>query len=732
MKSKKVNHKKSAAQAMVEFAIALPILLMLAYGILETGRFLFLYSTVVTASRQAVRYGTATGSGTGTAHRYWDCDGIRQAANNAGYLGDFDFITIENDDGPGTTPNPYCIDPNNPIDDTFIPSTLNTDRLVVTVTEQFTPIVPNLVPFVTRAITATSARTILVSVNIAVTAPAGAGPGGGGDLSITISASPTTFTTLGETITYTYLVTNTATSGDINTPIVITGNIGSVSCAGEPSVLTPGASFTCSGTYQITQADLDLGQVDNNATATAGGSSDSDLETITATQSPALTLTKDSDIQASAIVNTVITYTYTLTNNGNVTLTSPYDINDSKINDSAISCPASGDIAPGSSIPCQGTYTIKNPDITAGTVTNTATATAYFGATLITSNPATKIVYTPAVYLTVNTSTPTVNAVGQVITYTYILKNNTANNIQAPYTVSDNRSPNEACVGTTSPMPSNGTSGTTCTGTYTVTQADLDTGSVLVSNVVATAIKSTNPAAGSTLTSNSVTVNVGVTQNPGLSLSLSANPTTATTLGDIVNYTYTLTNTGNVTLTTPSVTDDKLSNETCADTSPLAPGATRNCTGTYTITQADLDAGSVINQATASAILGASTVTSNPASATVTTYVGPRLTLVITSNPPSWTGSGQILTFTYTLKNTGSVVLASPYSGTSNIAGAGDCSAASATIPVGGNTACIGFYTTTATDLTNGSVTNTATATAMDGAATVTSNNASVTVPVTP
>ena len=43
MKSKKFARSKNKAQAMVEFAIALPILLMLLYGILEAGRLLFLY-----------------------------------------------------------------------------------------------------------------------------------------------------------------------------------------------------------------------------------------------------------------------------------------------------------------------------------------------------------------------------------------------------------------------------------------------------------------------------------------------------------------------------------------------------------------------------------------------------------------------------------------------------------------------------------------------------------------
>src|ERR687898_3659473 len=96
MKLKKSVHGKSSAQAMVEFAIALPILLLLLYGILEAGRLLFIYSTIVTASRQAVRYGSATGQGldytaqggpdnTGIP-RYQDCFGFRLAAQRVDFL----------------------------------------------------------------------------------------------------------------------------------------------------------------------------------------------------------------------------------------------------------------------------------------------------------------------------------------------------------------------------------------------------------------------------------------------------------------------------------------------------------------------------------------------------------------------------------------------------------------------------------------------------------------------
>src|SRR5207247_1134139 len=81
-----------------------------------------------------------------------------------------------------------------------------------------------------------------------------------------------------------------------------------------------------------------------------------------------------------------------------------------------------------------------------------------------------------------------------------------------------------------------------------------------------------------------------------------------------ITYTYTITNSSNVTLAGPfSVTDDKLGTFACG-TGPLAPGAPTSCTKTHTITQADLDAGSITNTATASG----NGATSAPASATVT------------------------------------------------------------------------------------------------------------------
>lgn len=176
----KFQRGKSAAQAMVEFAIALPILLLMLYGILEAGRFIFIYSTVVTASRQAVRYGSATGEGSNIGvPRYQDCAGIREAARRADYLNAFDDedVLIQWDTGPGTTLNTICDGSPLPDTDVWTPSGGNTSRLNVTIEGDFNPIVPKIVPFIARTeangnpVRGESARTILVSVEIVVTVP---------------------------------------------------------------------------------------------------------------------------------------------------------------------------------------------------------------------------------------------------------------------------------------------------------------------------------------------------------------------------------------------------------------------------------------------------------------------------------------------------------------------------------------------------------------------------------
>ena len=82
-------------------------------------------------------------------------------------------------------------------------------------------------------------------------------------------------------------------------------------------------------------------------------------------------------------------------------------------------------------------------------------------------------------------------------------------------------------------------------------------------------------------------------QAPALSITKVATEESFDAVGDVIHYTIVATNTGNVTLTTVTVTDPQVTGLVCtpANGSSLAPGAAMTCTATHTVTQADLDAG---------------------------------------------------------------------------------------------------------------------------------------------
>jgi uncharacterized repeat protein (TIGR01451 family) len=149
----------------------------------------------------------------------------------------------------------------------------------------------------------------------------------------------------------------------------------------------------------------------------------------------------------------------------------------------------------------------------------------------------------------------------------------------------------------------------TCTATYTLTQADVDN-SPLVNTATATG---TPPSGAAPITSAPSTASQALDQTASLSLTKPGLPTDTTGdgkigAGDSITWTFTVTNTGLVTLTNVSVTDPAAGNVTC-DTTTLAPGGATQCSADelYTITTADAAAGGVHNQATADAECGCPT-----------------------------------------------------------------------------------------------------------------------------
>ena len=135
---------------------------------------------------------------------------------------------------------------------------------------------------------------------------------------------------------------------------------------------------------------------------------------------------------------------------------------------------------------------------------------------------------------------------------------------------------------------------------------------------------------------------------PALSLVKTATPTTYSKVGDVIAYSYLVTNSGNVTLYGITVVDDKAT-VTCPDTSGgLAPLGAINCTASYTIVAADITAGSVTNTAYATD----GTTQSKPDSETVTfVNIPPDISVTKTANPTSVPESGGNVTFTFVVTN---------------------------------------------------------------------------------
>jgi uncharacterized repeat protein (TIGR01451 family) len=138
-----------------------------------------------------------------------------------------------------------------------------------------------------------------------------------------------------------------------------------------------------------------------------------------------------------------------------------------------------------------------------------------------------------------------------------------------------------------------------------------------------------------------------------LSILKSATPGYFAAVGDIITYTITSTNTGFTTLTGVTVSDPMLPSLICVPAVPatLAPGASVSCSAIYTITQADLDRGSVPNSACAT-----SAQTPTPVCDSVTVR---EITLDVlkTADDLSIPAGGQDVTFTFTVTNTSAVPL---------------------------------------------------------------------------
>lgn len=528
-------------------------------------------------------------------------------------------------------------------------------------------------------------------------------------LTVTKQASPSTFASAGEPITFTVVVANTATKTLSN--VTVSDPMVSLTCSPSTPVtaLSPGQQITCSGTYRTSQADVDAGAFTNTATATgtdpagksvtAGGSA-----TITSKAAAGLKVTKTAFPSSFSRVGEKITFNVVATNTGAQTL-ADVTVKDPQI---TLGCTPSTPVkalASGAKVRCTGTYTTTQADLDAGSITNTATGTAK-------KPDGDKITEAATAEVTANTSSslavakivsPTTYAnVGDVLTYTVVVTN-TGTTSLSNVTVADPKA-SLTCSPST-PVATLAPAATiTCSGEYAVNQADIDS-----SSVTNTATATGTDPSGKTVQGEGKARAGGPVQKPSLYVSKTMSPSTFSQVGQKLAVTIIATNVGNVTLTNVRVVDTKAT-ITCSPATPvpaLAPGGVITCNGTYTVTQADMDAGRIDNIGTGAAKDDAGETVRDASDASVPAVAASPSLSLTKSAKPATAVKGQQVTYTFKVTNTGNVTISKIAIDDQILSKAPSCP--KSRLESGQSMTCTATYTVTKKDEKRGFVLNTAT-----------------------
>jgi uncharacterized repeat protein (TIGR01451 family)/LPXTG-motif cell wall-anchored protein len=499
------------------------------------------------------------------------------------------------------------------------------------------------------------------------------------ELSVELSSSTTSFRHPGDAIDYSITVTNIGNvvlDNFVVTDSLVT--IGTCTVVPAAAVLQPGESFSCPASYSVVQADIDAGSYTNRASASAaaqGGSRPTgsvplrvsassasapgpldvtSADVITpAIEDPAVTITETADESAITSVGTLVTFTIKVENTGNVRIDN-VNITNYLNGISALDCGAfSGTLVPDASVQCTATYTTILDDLDAGSIVDNVevTGTPSGGVLGHQSDSLTiPVDASPGLTLVKTADQSTYEAVGDVLTYAITVTNTgkltisdvdvsdplaDAGSLSCDYTLPTLQRPGDVLH---------------CTAEHTVTQADLDAGSV-----VNTASATGTPSRLSIGTVQDSATSTAVA-HPALGVQQTTTDTSFDSVGHSIPYTITITNTGNVRVGNVGLDDPLGANISCTPAlgSALEPGESIVCTADHVVTQADLDAGRVANRATPTGSPVAGTLVATAGEATTDAVQSPSLELRKSGTFDAVAGT---ITYTYVISNTGNVTL---------------------------------------------------------------------------
>jgi hypothetical protein len=475
--------------------------------------------------------------------------------------------------------------------------------------------------------------------------------------SLAVTKTPSANTAaVGETVNYAFTVANTG-KVTVNGLTLNDDKLGAITL--DKTSLAPGDTATGTASHLVVEADLP-GPITNTATA-AGTDSQNGAVTAQATATVALTYTATMEVvktssSPTAAVGGSITYTYNVRNTGTVTLKG-LKLVDDKLKAITVD---KDTLAPGDTATGTVSYTTLETD-QPGPLTNVVTVTATDSAGKPVTSTATATVtltYASGMYITKTPSTNTV-AVGDTVTYSYRVVNTGKVTINT-LALSDDKlgairmdkttlAPGEAATGTAS---------------YTILETDLP--GPLTNVVTATAtdrqgqpVPATDaqgvllPLVNGQPAPTTATATVGLTYAATMTVTKAASARSAA-VGDTVTYSFTVTNTGKVTINGLTMRDDKLGDITPAKNT-LAPGESTTASVNHVIIEADLPS-PLTNVVT---VTGTDRV-GQPVTATATATVDLTYTASLTMTKAASARSakvGETVTYTYTITNTGKVTI---------------------------------------------------------------------------
>ncbi len=221
-------------------------------------------------------------------------------------------------------------------------------------------------------------------------------------IALAISVDPSSFSRVGTVLTYSFVVTNT---GNVDLePVVVSDPMPGLSAITCPATsLAPGMSETCTATYHVTAQDLATGSIQTTATATGTSAVAAAVQATASTTlqgktAAAISLTKSANVESAAVAGQTILYDFVVTNTGNVTLHTVKVTDTQSVTGETLAtgptCP-SATLAAGAKETCTGTFVVTAANMTAGQITDTATASAISAnGTVATSPPSSATVLT--------------------------------------------------------------------------------------------------------------------------------------------------------------------------------------------------------------------------------------------------------------------------------------------------------------------------------------------------